>query len=122
MEPSTCMKKIRCCTINEDAERWICDATHNPIYEGVRETNMDEYELNEDPTSTIKSLGKVNLKDGTFQTFELDRVQGFLSSANGFMNLPLIEEGKLFLGYMLGQYRLDMVGNDFGYDLVDTFS
>ena len=59
---------------------------------------MDEYELNEGPTSTIKILGKVNLKDGAFNTFELDRVQGLLRSANGFMDLPLMEESKLFLG------------------------
>ena len=63
---------------------------------------MDENELNECPKSTIKILGKVNFKNGTFKTFELDQVQDFLSNANCFMNFLLMEEGKLFLGYILG--------------------
>ena len=100
MKPSTYMKKFRSCSINDLAEGGICDASHDPIDEGVGEASLEKVELNVGPACAIKILCEVNLEDGAFNTFELDRVQGFLGSTYGFMNLSLAKEGKLFLGYV----------------------
>lgn len=60
----------------------------------------------------------------------LNRVKSFLSSANYFMDLAMVEKGKLFLGYQsrekwlntkgycFGDYFLDAIEKGYGFIIV----
>ena len=56
---------------------------------------MDKNHLNEEPTYTIKSLGKLDLENYAFQILRFDRV-------NDFMDLPIMEESKFLGGDVMG--------------------
>ena len=66
------------------------------------ESNASEYQLKVSLVLTIKGFCQVDVEDGEFEAMEFDGVQGFLSNANGLMDLLMMEEGELFLGDMLG--------------------
>ena len=96
------------------------NAAHNPVYEGMWKTRVDENEMKVTPINLIKIFCEINLENSRFQTQGFDGVKGLLGRTNGLMNLPMIQKCKLFLFNMSGQERLDVICNDFGDDLVDT--
>jgi len=51
-----------------------------------------------------------------------DRVQGFLSGTNGFMDLAMAKKGELFLGYHSGDKGLNMKRNCFEDDFVNVIA
>lgn len=49
---------------------------------------------------------------------QLNGVESFLSSTNGFMNLSVVQEGKLLRRDIGKEDRFNTTRNDFGYNLV----
>ena len=114
------MKEIRCGAIDQNAKSGVTNTSHNPVYKQMRETRVDQNEMKVTPVNPIKCLCEIDFENGGFLAQGLDGVEDFLGSANSFMNLPMIQECKLFFFNMSRQERLDAVCNNFGYDLVNA--
>lgn len=74
---------------------------------------MDHNHLNENPNKIIEILCKVNLKDDSFHIFYFDRLNGFLCSIYGIMDLAILKECKLLWRDMVGEYGAEPICNDF---------
>lgn len=79
---------------------------------------MDQNHLYVEPASMIESLCKVNLEDDAFHTFYFDRVNGFLCSSYGLMDLSILKERKLLWIDMVGEYGMKPIHNDLNDDFV----
>lgn len=67
------------------------------FHERMRETNMSKNKLKVGPTRMVIRFGQVNLGDNILLGKRFDRVKAFLICLNGFMDLMVMEEGKMFL-------------------------
>ena len=66
--------------------------THDLVDEYGGKANVKKDKVKVAPVNLIKGLCEVNLKDGGFELFCFDRVQGFLSSTNSLMDLSMVKE------------------------------
>lgn len=64
--------------------------SHDPVNESGGEASVQEDKVKVAPIDLIKCLCKVNFEDGGFELFGFDRVKGFLSRTNCFMDLPVV--------------------------------
>ena len=115
---STSMKEISSRPFDKDTVGGVHDATHNPISERMREAHLNENELSVVPINMIKCFGKVNFEYGAFEFFGFNGVHNLLCSANGFMNLYVVQKWKLFLGNMRRENGFNTIRNYFGYNFI----
>lgn len=47
-------------------------------------------------------------------------MKGFLGRANSILNMSVVKKGKLFLGDVIRQDEIYMIGDDFGYNFIQT--